>query len=101
MVRRRIGASRWGLFEDASVPGHFLESFVVPSWGDYLRQRSRYTTGDTRVLDAALALDASPNGPTVSHFVHPESAFSYRRRARWRRLLSTRHPTVTHTSTSL
>jgi len=101
VVRRRIGASRWGLFEDASTPGHFLESFVVPSWGDYLRQRSRYTTGDIRVLDAAMALDASPNGPTVSHFVHPESAFSYRRRARWRRLLSTRYQSVPHKSTSL
>jgi MFS family permease len=91
VVRRRIGASRWGLFEDASIPGHFLESFVVPSWGDYLRQRSRYTTADLRVLDTAIALDASANGPTVSHFVHPESAFSYRRRARWRRLLSARY----------
>jgi Transmembrane secretion effector len=96
VVRRRIGASRWGVFEDASTPGHFLESFVVPSWGDYLRQRSRYTTADLRVLDAAKALDASPNGPTVSHFVHPESAFSYRRRARWRRLLSVRYPSVPH-----
>jgi Transmembrane secretion effector len=66
----------------------------VPSWGDYLRQRSRYTTADLRVLDAATALDASPNGPTVSHFVHPESAFSYRRRARWRRLLSARYSSV-------
>ncbi len=62
VVRRRIGASRWGLFEDARTPGHFLESFVVPSWGDYLRQRSRYTTADLRVLDAATALDQSQGG---------------------------------------
>jgi hypothetical protein len=26
--------------------------------------------------DAAKALDGSPDGPTVSHFVYPESAFS-------------------------
>jgi MFS family permease len=101
VVRRRIGASRWGLFEDASTPGHFLESFVVPSWGDYLRQRSRYTTADLRVLDAAMALDASPNGPTVSHFVHPESAFSYRRRARWRRLISARYPSVSRETSTM
>ena len=94
VVRRRIGASRWGVFEDASTPGHFLESFVVPSWGDYLRQRSRYTTGDLRVLDAAMAMDASRSGPTVNYFVHPESAFSYRRRVRWRRLRSTNYSPV-------
>jgi hypothetical protein len=96
VVRRRIGASRWGLFEDAGTPGHFLESFVVPSWGGYLRQRSRYTAADLRVLDAATALDSSGNGPTISYFVHPESAFSYRRRARWRRLRSTGYPSVRH-----
>jgi len=94
VVRRRIGASRWGLFEDATTPGHFVESFVVPSWGDYLRQRSRYTTADLRALDAATALDTSRHGPTVRYFVHPESAFSYRRRARWRRLRSAGYPRI-------
>jgi hypothetical protein len=52
VVRRRIGASRWGLFEDAGKPGRFVESFVVPSWGDYLLQRGRYTAADLRIYDA-------------------------------------------------
>jgi Transmembrane secretion effector len=86
VVRRRIGASRWGLFEDAGRPGRFVESFVVPSWGGYIRQRSRYTAADLRVYDAAMALNTPPGEPAVSYFVHPESALSYRRRARWRRL---------------
>jgi MFS family permease len=86
VVRRRAGATRWSLFEDAARPGRFLESFVTRSWGGYLRQRRRYTAADLRILDAARALDASGDGPKVSYFLHPESVLAYRRRARWRRL---------------
>lgn len=86
VVRRRLGASRWGLFEDAGQPGRFVESFVVPSWGGYLLQRSRYTAADLRIYDSAMALNTPPREPRVNYFVHPESALSYRRRARWRRL---------------
>ncbi len=86
VVRRRIGASRWGVFEDAGRPGRFVESLVVPSWGGYLLQRSRYTAADKRIHDAVMALNAPPRQPAVRYFVHPESALSYRRRQRWRRL---------------
>ncbi len=86
VVRRRTGATRWTLFEDANEPGRFIESFVVASWAAYLTQRSRYTAADLRVLDAAMALHAAPDPPTVSYFVHPDSAIAYRRIARWRRL---------------
>jgi hypothetical protein len=86
VVRRRAGATRWSVFEDAERPGRFVESFVTRSWGGYLRQRSRYTTADLRILDSVRALDRSGNGPKVSYFLHPESVLAYRRRARWRRL---------------
>ena len=86
VVRRRAGATRWSLFEDAERPGRFVESFVTRSWGGYLRQRSRYTTADLRILDAARALDYAPDGPKVNYFLHPDSVLAYRRRARWRRL---------------
>ena len=86
VVRRRAGATRWSVFEDAERPGRFLESFVTRSWGGYLRQRSRYTTADLRILNTARALDHSGDGPKVNYFLHPESVLAYRRRARWRRL---------------
>ena len=85
-VRRRSGATRWSLFEDASRPGHFVESFVVPSWGGYIRQRARYTAADLRMLEAATALHSGPGEPEVTWFIHPESVLAYRRLARWRRL---------------
>jgi MFS family permease len=86
VVRRRTGATRWGVFEDASQPGRFVETFVVSSWGSYLLQRSRYTEADLRVLHAVFALQRPPGDPRVSYFIHPDSAMAYRRRARWRRL---------------
>ncbi|HTW97290.1 MAG TPA: MFS transporter [Acidimicrobiales bacterium] len=86
VVRRRTGATRWGLFEDAAQPGRFVETFVVASWGSYLRQRTRYTEADLRVHDAAYARHRLPGRPRVTYFIHPDSALAYRRRARWRRL---------------
>ncbi len=86
VVRRRTGATRWSLFEDAGHPGHLVESFVVPSWGGYLLQRNRYTEADLRIYDTAMALHRGPGEPEVTYFIHPESILAYRRRARWRRL---------------
>ncbi len=86
VVRRRTGATRWGVFEDASRPGRFVETFVVASWGSYLLQRNRYTEADLRVLHAAFALQRGTGDPRVTYFIHPDSAIAYRRRARWRRL---------------
>src|SRR5258708_24892316 len=45
-IRRRDGAVRWGLFEDAAKPGRYLESFLVQSWGEHLRQHERITVSD-------------------------------------------------------
>jgi MFS family permease len=86
VVRRRTGATRWGLFEDARSPGRYVETFVVSSWGSYLLQRNRYTEADVRVLNAAFAMQLPPGEPRVSYYIHPDSAIAYRRRARWRRL---------------
>ncbi len=86
VVRRRTGATRWSLFEDASEPGRFIESFVVPSWGAYLRQRSRYTAADLRILNTATRLQPGGEPPKVSYYIHPDSVLAYRRIARWRRL---------------
>ncbi|HYY23553.1 MAG TPA: MFS transporter, partial [Thermoleophilaceae bacterium] len=36
--RRRSGAERWGLFQEATDPDRFVEAFVVPSWEEHLRQ---------------------------------------------------------------
>lgn len=45
-VRRRDGASRWGVYFDSEIPGRYLESFVVDSWGEHERQHARFTLAD-------------------------------------------------------
>jgi MFS family permease len=84
LVRRRAGAARWSLLEDARRPGRFLESFVVPSWAGYLLQRTRYTALDLRTFDAVTAFNSSGE-PDVSYFLRPQPLLTHRRRVRSRR----------------
>ncbi len=44
--RRRDGAYAWGVFEDAAEPGRFVETFLVESWLEHLRQHERVTQAD-------------------------------------------------------
>ena len=37
-VRRRDGASRWGISHDTEVPDRYLEIFLVDSWAEHLRR---------------------------------------------------------------
>jgi quinol monooxygenase YgiN len=41
--RRRDGAYRWDVYEDTAEQGRFVETFVVSSWIEHLRQRERVT----------------------------------------------------------
>ncbi len=85
VVRRRLGATRWGVFEDATAHGRFLETFVVASWHDYLSQRAHYTKGDLDIERRAAALHRGPGEPHVTRLVHPDSVEAARSRSVWRR----------------
>lgn len=41
--RRRSGAEQWGLFRDMADTDRFVETFVVDTWGEHLRQHQRRT----------------------------------------------------------
>src|SRR5262249_11843666 len=45
-VRRRDGASSWGVFRDLEHKERYLETFIVDSWGEHLRQHERLTAAD-------------------------------------------------------
>ncbi len=68
-IRRRDGGVQWGLFEDASSPGRFLESFLVDSWAEHLRQHSRATMADLAVMERAQSFHRGPAPPAVSHWI--------------------------------
>ncbi|OAF16428.1 MFS transporter [Bradyrhizobium neotropicale] len=66
--RRRDGAYAWDIFEDAAEEGRFLETFLVASWLEHLRQHQRVTNADRTVQDAIRQFDAKAE-PKVTHFV--------------------------------
>ena len=65
--RRRTGGQRWRIQRDAEERTRFRESFIVPSWGEHLRQhRDRITGTDADILASARAL--ARRVPEVRHF---------------------------------
>ena len=48
-VRRRDGASRWGIWRDLEIADRYLESFVVSSWAEHVRQHDRLTRADSEL----------------------------------------------------
>lgn len=67
--RLRDGAMRWGLFEDMTAPGRWLETFLVESWVEHLRQHERMTVADRTVEERARAFHVGPNPVLVSHYI--------------------------------
>jgi predicted MFS family arabinose efflux permease len=66
--RRRDGAYAWGIFEDAAEEGRFLETFLVESWLEHLRQHQRVTNAD-RVLQNAIHQYHVGGAPKITHFI--------------------------------
>jgi MFS family permease len=69
--RRRDGAYRWRVFEDAAEEGRFVETFLVASWLEHLRQHERVTNAD-RLLQDAIARFHMAGTPKVTHLIAAE-----------------------------
>jgi hypothetical protein len=67
--RRRDGAYDWGVFEDSADTLRFLETFLVESWLEHLRQHERVTNAD-RVLQERIS-HLLAQAPEVRHFISP------------------------------
>jgi MFS family permease len=48
-TRRRNGATSWRVFRDLGEEGRFVERYVIASWAEYVRLRSRMTMADSRL----------------------------------------------------
>jgi MFS family permease len=66
--RRRDGAYRWGVFEDAADEGRIVETFLVASWIEHLRQHKRVTNADRLVQEYVERFNLG-DGPKVTHFI--------------------------------
>jgi predicted MFS family arabinose efflux permease/quinol monooxygenase YgiN len=68
-VRLRSGALRWDLLSDPREPGRFVESFLVESWIEHLRQHERLTAADRAAEAEARRHHVGAAPPDVSHFI--------------------------------
>ncbi len=70
-IRRRDGAYRWGIFRDTETANRFLETFLVNSWAEHLRQHERQTQSDEALeqrIRTCIAID-----PKVHHLIYAYS----------------------------
>ncbi len=68
--RQRTGALRWELFRDGADPTRFVESYLVATWGEHLRQHEgRLTGADRRFEEQAHRFASGP--PEVAHLFPP------------------------------
>jgi predicted MFS family arabinose efflux permease len=68
-IRRRDGAYRWGIYRDVAEPGRYLETFLVESWLEHLRQHRRSTAADMRARERVREFHLGPDEPEVTHLV--------------------------------
>ena len=67
-IRRRDGATRWGVYYDSESPGIYLETFLVDSWAEHQRQHDRFTVADREAEDRVFRYVLETVG--VRHFIH-------------------------------
>ncbi|HEX8161486.1 MAG TPA: MFS transporter [Pyrinomonadaceae bacterium] len=68
-IVRRDGATRWGLFADPARPGHYVETFLVESWAEHMRQHARHTNEDRAAQDLARSFHSGDHAPVVTHLI--------------------------------
>jgi MFS family permease len=66
--RRRDGAFDWGLFEDLAQTGRFIETFMLDSRIEHLRQHERVTHAD-RELQQVIHRFQVHGAPKVTHLI--------------------------------
>jgi MFS family permease len=71
-IRLRDGATRWDLLTDPTDAGRYVESFLVDSWLEHLRQHERITAEDRVLEQRARRFHVGPQPPVVSHFIARE-----------------------------
>jgi MFS family permease len=79
-IVRRDGAVRWGLFTDPALPGHYVETFLVESWAEHMRQHARHTKEDRAAQELTRSFQSGDTAPLVTHLIAQD--FPKRKRGR-------------------
>ncbi|MDB5445206.1 MAG: transporter [Phenylobacterium sp.] len=64
-ARQRNGAFDWSLARDIADPAVWTERYLCPTWGDYLRLRSRLTRSDRDLQEMADSFHRAEGGTRV------------------------------------
>jgi hypothetical protein len=79
-IYQRDGASQWGVFQDPAMPGRYVNTFLVESWAEHLRQHARVTMEDRAVQQRAREFHKGDSPPHVSHLIAEDTRRFRRRR---------------------
>lgn len=69
-IRRRDGAQRWDIFHDMENANRYLETFIVSSWAEHLRQHERFTKADRETEERVKRYIVSE--PKAQHLISVE-----------------------------
>jgi len=65
--RKRDGAHAWGVFQDTAHKTRYLETFLLDSWLEHVRQHHRVTHADRKAEERLRALTLGE--PRVTHYI--------------------------------
>ncbi len=68
-TRRRNGASSWRVFRNLGEDGLFVERFIIESWAEFSRLRTRMTAADRAVQERAQALQREGTEIRISRLI--------------------------------
>ena len=68
-TRRRNGATSWRIYRDLSEKGRIVERYIIASWAEYIRLRSRMTMADRRLQDRVIQLQREGVPVRISRFI--------------------------------
>jgi MFS family permease len=68
-TRRRNGATSWRVFRDVGEEGRFVERYVIASWAEYVRLRSRMTMADSQLQQRVAELQRADVPIRVSRLI--------------------------------
>lgn len=71
-VRLRDGAIRWSIWRDTADPGRYVETYVLESWGEHLRQHQRFTVSDRVCENKVRSFHIGEKPPIVSHLIYAQ-----------------------------
>jgi MFS family permease len=69
VFRRREGAVSWGIFRDLENPDRYVETFLVTTWAEHMRQHARVTVEDQATEIHAFSFLQPGVQPFASHLI--------------------------------